>query len=185
MRKRKSRKRSRRKSIKRSRRKSQKRSMRKSIKRSMRKSIKRSREISLITDAGSTPIIINTVGDSFKISGLISCVGVVIKVLEPEPSFKIKAIIGGHFVTPKMYDDKKKKLTKEGKKFITDIKSLCKKYKNKNSFETTLYIGKSARKRANILSQKNAHNASIAIKAALGMQNVVTHIGESTHKFSL
>ena len=150
---------------------------RKSRKRKRQKSRKR------ITSANSTPVIINKPGQSLMISGLISCVGIGIEILSPAPHFKVTAIIGGHFVTPKMYNASTKKLTKSGIKFMTKIKKLLKKNNNQD-IEITFYIGKSAIKNTMTLAQMNALDAIKVIKAYLSINKSTTIIGESKIKLS-
>jgi len=75
-----------------------------------------------VVEAGATPVKQEKKegGDpsGVRISGLINCVGVVAKIVGPQPAFKITHVVGGHFVSPEMYDFNNNCFFPAGEEFI-------------------------------------------------------------------
>lgn len=77
-----------------------------------------------VRSAGRIPVYIERPKsgvEEIEISGLITCVGVLIEVIgEDGPT----GAAGGHFVTPEMFDGEKSELTQDGEKFVNTITNL-------------------------------------------------------------
>ncbi len=122
-------------------------------------------------EAGETPILKRKEGGGkaeFTIKGLINCVGVVIKVYQPNGGQDHIAAVGGHFVTPTMFDTQKNDFTGKGSEFIKKIKDLIQEFP-KGDLEAEFHVKEAAVKGTTTTSGKEAKQAANAIKAALGI----------------
>ncbi|NMF62518.1 hypothetical protein DP113_34170 (plasmid) [Brasilonema octagenarum UFV-E1] len=142
----------------------------------------RGEEASSPVEAGETPIIVKKEGGKkaeFTIKGLINCVGVVIKVYEPG-GFDHIAAVGGHFVTPKMYDTEKDTLTNDGMAFISKINTLIGKVDKKN-LEAEFHVKASAVAGSKSTAMEEAKKAANAIKNELNIGGGIYQSSDEVH----
>jgi hypothetical protein len=132
-----------------------------------------------LVEAGAQPIKVEK-GDEdneFSISGLINCVGVVIMIYgEGDQAFDYVAVVGGHFVTPEMYQfGDGQGFTDAGQDFLANINTLIDGIDHVR-LETTYYIKAPADEGANPQSLVQAMTAATAIKNSLGLSGQIEQV---------
>jgi hypothetical protein len=137
-------------------------------------------ELSLTPEAGSDGIKVEGRGSGFILSGLIMCVGVVVKVYGP--SFDHIAAVGGHFVTPDMFDTRTGELNAAGGQFVSNIKALVADYPAAD-LEASFHVAESAGKNDSQATIEGKQAAGVLI-IALGMGGKV-HVGPSRFKVTV
>jgi len=116
-------------------------------------------------EAGAKPIKIKK-GESFTIKGLIDCVGVIIEITGED--FNICAAVGGHFVTPTMYNRSAGTFTDKGKMFIAQINELIQGI-SKDDLQAVFYIKRPAVKGGTSDAWVEAGEAAAALLKALNI----------------
>jgi hypothetical protein len=116
-------------------------------------------------EAGEVPIVVTLASPdrTLQIKGLINCVGVLIRIYGGMDHI---AFVGGHFVTPRMFDTDTGALTAEGVAFTAAIAALLLPYPP-GDWEPVYYVKKPAQDGANPVALQEATAAANAIMAAL------------------
>jgi hypothetical protein len=135
-----------------------------------------------LVEAGEQPIRVNS-GDldhTLTISGLINCVGVVIMIYgEGGQEFDYVAVVGGHFVTPTMYQfGNEEGFTEAGEGFLTSIRALIEGI-DPGRLEPTFYIKEPAVEGANPESLVQATAAATAIRDNLGIGGSIQQVADN------
>lgn len=111
-----------------------------------------------------------------RITGLINCVGVILRIYgEGALEYDYVSIVGGHFVTPQMYNfDPPAAFTAEGNQFIADIQALIVGIPT-NKIEASFFVKAAAGQGSNRALQE-ARQAAAALRATLGFGGQIEEI---------
>jgi hypothetical protein len=114
------------------------------------------------------------------VKGLINCVGVIIKVSDPtDPTGSdFIEVIGGHFVTPEMFDVMSSSLNAGGQAFAQKVLKLCQD-RAPNDLEVGFYVGSPAVTGAEPQSVREGRAAANALKQALNLGGEIVISGSS------
>jgi len=132
-----------------------------------------------LVEAGAQPIKVEK-GDEdneLSISGLINCVGVVIMIHgEGEQALNYVAVVGGHFVTPEMYQfGVEQGFTDARQEFLANINALIAGIDHER-LETTYCIKAPADEGANPQTLIQATTAARAIRNSLGLNGQIAQV---------
>lgn len=138
--------------------------------------------VAQLVEAGAQPIRVNREDPdhTLTISGLINCVGVVIRIYgEGAQAFDHVAVVGGHFVTPDMYQfGDEEGFTEDGEGFLAGIRELIEGI-DADRLEPTFYIKEPAVEGANPESLIQATAAATAIRGNLGIGGQIERVADN------
>ena len=126
-------------------------------------------------EAGSIPISVGR-GHNVTISGLINCIGVIVTQYSPRTGAPV-SVIAGHFDIPKMYAEKKHKLTKRGEMFANRIRNLIMRIDPNIDTSVQFVYGDAAPERiasASVRDKKippNTQEAFVLLKDTIGIHD--------------